>query len=47
MGYNNLSIQEILAYIYDRFRKVSTLELEEVKKNSQNRLMQQLHLVPL
>ena len=31
-GYNSLSIQEILAYLYDRFGKGSTLELEEAEK---------------
>jgi len=35
VGYNNLSIQEILAYLYDHFGKVSTLELEEAKKTFQ------------
>ena len=32
VGYNNLSIQEILTCIYDRFGKVSTLKLEEAEK---------------
>ena len=32
VGYNSMSIQDILAYIYDRFSKISTLELEEVEK---------------
>ena len=33
VGYNNLSIQDILAYLYNYFRKVSTLELEEAEKH--------------
>ena len=32
VGYNNLLIKEILTCNYDRFGKVSTLELEEVEK---------------
>ena len=32
IGYNNMSIQDILAYLYNRFNKISTLELEEAEK---------------
>ena len=32
VGFNNVSIQDILAYLYDRFGKLSTLELEEAEK---------------
>ena len=32
MGYNNVSIQDILAYLYDWFGKLWKLELEEVEK---------------
>ena len=39
MGFNNTSIQDILAYLWDYFRRLSGLELEEVEKlfsNSNN-----------
>ena len=32
VGYNNVSIQYILAYLYNLFGKLSTLEQEEVEK---------------
>ena len=32
VGFNNVTIQNIITYLYDRFGKVSTLELEEAEK---------------
>jgi len=31
-GFNNISIQDIFAYLYDRFGDVTPLELEEAEK---------------